>query len=131
MSIYNQTVTKPTETNALDTTVSDVILSSLSAWGVKRIYGVAGDAILPFLNTIGRKEVIPYIPVNHEASAAFMASAKGKCTGKLAVALGTSGPGLANMLNGIADAAMDRIPLLVITGQVATLTKSVRMPSKT
>lgn len=101
-------------------TVSDVILSQLSLWGIRRIYGVAGDAILPFLNAVGRQTAIQYIAARHESGAALMASAEGKCSEKLAVCLGTSGPGLVNMLNGIADAAADRVPLLVLTGQVST-----------
>jgi pyruvate oxidase len=111
-----------TKKNAPPTTqtVSEVILAQLASWGVKRIYGVAGDATLSFIEAIGQQNAIQYIATRHETAAAFMASAEGKCTNRLAVCVGTSGPGLVNMLNGIADAAADHVPMLVITGQVKT-----------
>jgi len=99
---------------------ASAILTQLALWGVRRIYGVAGDAINPMIDAIGKQSEIRYIAVRHESAAAFMASAEGKCASRLGVCIGTSGPGLANMLNGIADAAADRVPLLVITGQVKT-----------
>lgn len=109
-------------------TVADVILSQLASWGIKNMYGVAGDAIIPFLDAISRQNKIQYYAVRHETAAAFMASAEGKATRRIGVSIGTSGPGLANMLNGIADAAADHVPLLVITGQVET--KKVGTESK-
>lgn len=109
-------------------TVADVILSQLASWGIKNMYGVVGDAIIPFLDAISRQNKIQYYAVRHETAAAFMASAEGKATRRIGVSIGTSGPGLANMLNGIADAAADHVPLLVITGQVET--KKVGTESK-
>lgn len=100
------------------TTVADVILEQLAAWGVKRIYGVAGEAITPILDALNRQDHIKYVAVRHEFAAGIMASTEGKCSKHLAACLGTSGPGLVNMLNGLADASLDRIPLLVITGQM-------------
>ncbi len=99
-------------------TVADVLLSQMALWGIQHLYGVAGDAIIPLLEAISRQDAIRYIAVRHESSAGFMASAEGKCASRIGVCIGTSGPGLANMLNGIADAAADRVPLLVVTGQV-------------
>lgn len=99
-------------------TTADVILSQLSLWGIKHMYGVAGDAIIPLLDAIQDQTTIQYYAVRHESSAAFMASAQAKLTGTIGICIATSGPGLANMLNGIADAAADHVPLLVITGQV-------------
>jgi len=96
------------------------MVAQLALWGVRRIYGVAGDAINPLIDAIGKQDEIRYIAVRHESAAAFMASAEWKCASRLGVCIGTSGPGLANMLNGIADAAADHVPLLVITGQVKT-----------
>ncbi len=98
--------------------VASVLLSQMALWGIQNIYGVAGDAIIPLLDAIGHQDALRYVAVRHESSAAFMASAEGKCTSRIGVCIGTSGPGLANMLNGIADAAADRVPMLVITGQV-------------
>ncbi len=99
-------------------TVAEVILKQLALWDVKHIYGVAGDAILAFLAALPYQNQIRYIDVRHETAAALMASTEGKCTQHIGVCIATSGPGLVNMLNGIADAAQDRIPLLVISGQV-------------
>jgi pyruvate oxidase len=101
-------------------TVAEVILAQLASWGVKRMYGVAGDATLSFIEAIGKQNAIKYIATRHESAAAFMGSAEGKCTNRLAVCVATSGPGMVNMLNGIADAAADHVPMLVITGQVKT-----------
>lgn len=98
--------------------VADVLLSQMSVWGIKHLYGVAGDAIIPLLDAIGRQVAVRYIAVRHESAAGFMASAEGKLGSRIGVCIGTSGPGLANMLNGIADAAADRVPMLVMTGQV-------------
>ena len=99
-------------------TVSQTIVSQLKEWGVKHIYGVAGDAILAFLGELQNQSEIQYYGVRHESAAGFMASAEGKCTNRIGVCLCTSGPGLTNLLNGIADASADQIPLLVISGQV-------------
>ncbi|WP_276353071.1 thiamine pyrophosphate-binding protein [Cohnella caldifontis] len=100
--------------------VAGVILSQMSLWGIRNIYGVAGDAIIPLLDALQHQDAIRYIAARHESAAAFMASAEGKCTSRIGACIGTSGPGLANMLNGVADAAADRVPMLVVTGQVKT-----------
>ncbi|WP_202080157.1 thiamine pyrophosphate-binding protein [Caldalkalibacillus salinus] len=99
-------------------TVAQTMLELLHVWGIENMYGVIGDATLDFIDTVAKQDKIHYYAVGSENGAAMMASTEGKLTQKLAVAVGTSGPGLANMLNGIADAAADRIPILVITGQV-------------
>lgn len=98
--------------------VAAYITEQLSEWGIKRIYGVAGDAILPWLDTLGKQMKIRFIQCRHESAAAMMASAEAKLTGKPAVCTATSGPGVANLLNGLADAQMDRVPVIAITGQV-------------
>lgn len=98
--------------------VADYILKQLSSWGVTRIYGVIGDAILLLLDAITRQSGISYIPFLDENAAALAASADAKLTGGIGVVIGTSGPGLANMLNGLGDAYADRAGVLAITGQV-------------
>ena len=99
-------------------TVAQYILEQLSVWGVKRIFGVIGDANLYLLDALAKQKKIQYIACKHEGSAALMASAEAKLTGRVAVCLATSGPGIANLLNGLADAAMDHAAVLVLTGQV-------------
>jgi pyruvate oxidase len=99
-------------------TVSQYIIEQLSLWGIKRIYGVIGDANLHFLDALSRQTKIQYIACKHECAAALMASAEAKLTGRIGVCLATSGPGMANLLNGLGDAAADHAPVLAITGQV-------------
>jgi pyruvate oxidase len=101
-------------------TVSDFVIKQLALWGVKRIYGVLGDANLPFLDAIARQNQIQYVPALTENAAALMASAESKLTGRLAVCTATSGPGVANLLNGLADAYTDGASVLAITGQVSS-----------
>ncbi|MGZ4112482.1 MAG: thiamine pyrophosphate-binding protein, partial [Tumebacillaceae bacterium] len=101
-------------------TVADTIVQQLAAWGVKRVYGVAGDTFLDLLDAIDRSQQIEFVAVKHESTAAFMASAEAKFTGGLGVCLATSGPGMANLLNGLGDAYQDKASVLAITGQVAT-----------
>jgi len=98
------------------TTVSRYILNQLTAFGVQRIYGVAGDTQLHLIaETAGHN--IQFVPACHESSAAFMAAADAMLTGKPGVCLATSGPGVANMLNGLGEAYGDKLPMLAITGQ--------------
>jgi pyruvate oxidase len=99
-------------------TTAQFILEQLKAWEVKRIYGVIGDATLGLLDELGKQDAIRYIPCRHEGAAALMASAEAKLTGKLAVCTATSGPGIANLINGLADAAADYAPVFAVTGQV-------------
>ncbi len=99
-------------------TVGRFFLEQLAAWGVKRIYGVIGDANLYFLDDIAKQNKIQYVPFLDENAAALAASAEAKLTGRIGVVLGTSGPGLANMLNGLGDAFADGAGVLAITGQV-------------
>ncbi|MFZ7103711.1 MAG: thiamine pyrophosphate-binding protein [Peptococcaceae bacterium] len=101
-------------------TVADAVLDQLASWGVRRIYGYAGDAILFFLDAVNKHPEITYIQTRHEAAAAFMASAEAKLTGRIGVCTATCGPGTANLINGLADASADKAPVLAITGQVPT-----------
>lgn len=101
-------------------TAAQFIVEQLRLWNVERIYGVIGDTNFRLLDELGKQQSIRYIPCRHEGGAALMASAESKLTGRLTVCLATSGPGIANLLNGLADAAADRTPVLAITGQVET-----------
>lgn len=101
-------------------TVADLVADQLAAWGVKAVYGVPGDAVLPFIDAVRRHPRLNFYGVKHETAAAFMASARAKLTGEIGVCTGTSGPGTANLINGLADAKNDRAPVLAVTGQVET-----------
>lgn len=101
-------------------TVAELMLDQLSLFGVKRIYGVVGDATLGLIDALAKQDNIEYIAVKHEATAAFMASAEAKLTGGLGVCTATMGPGATNLLNGLGDAYADKAPVLAITGQAAS-----------
>jgi pyruvate oxidase len=101
-------------------TVAAYLAEQLDAWGVRYLYEVPGDAILPFLAAVDQHPRLRLISVKNETTAALMASAEAKLNERLGVCLATSGPGAANLLNGLADAKSDRVPVLAITGQVAS-----------
>ncbi|XEC97405.1 thiamine pyrophosphate-binding protein [Paenibacillus tarimensis] len=99
--------------------VADIILHQLRLWGVKRIYGVTGDAIFGFMDGISRQDDLEWIGVKHESAAAMMASAESKLTGRIGVCAAQMGPGLTNLMTGLGDAYLDGVPILAITGQAA------------
>src|SRR3984893_1557707 len=101
----------------MSSTASDVLIESLQDWGVDTIFGLPGDGINGVMEALRkRKDQIRFIQVRHEESAAFMACAYAKYTGKLGVCLATSGPGGIHLLNGLYDAKLDGQPVLAITG---------------
>jgi pyruvate dehydrogenase (quinone) len=96
---------------------SDVLVQRLIAWGVDTIFGLPGDGINGVMEALRKaQDKIRFIHVRHEESAAFMACAYAKFTGKLGVCLSTSGPGGIHLLNGLYDAKLDQQPVLAITG---------------
>ncbi|RKN85608.1 thiamine pyrophosphate-binding protein [Paenibacillus ginsengarvi] len=97
--------------------VAQLILEQLKLWGVQRIYGVVGDTIFGLMDALAKQNAISFIAVKHESVAAMMASAEAKLTGKLGVCIAHMGPGLANLINGLGDAFLDKAPVLAITGQ--------------
>lgn len=104
----------------MNSTIAQLILQALASWGVKNIYGVSGDAILPVMDALRNQDQIKYYSTASEQGASFMACGEARVTGKPGVCLATEGPGALNLLNGVADAYRDGIPLLVLTGQVET-----------
>ena len=96
---------------------ADIIAEALLDWKVEVIFGLPGDGINGFIEALRRrKDKIKFILVRHEESAAFMACAYAKYTGKLGVCVGTSGPGAIHLLNGLYDAKLDNTPVLAING---------------
>ncbi|WP_240545890.1 thiamine pyrophosphate-binding protein [Paenibacillus artemisiicola] len=108
--------------------VAEAMLEQLGLWGVKRVYGVTGDAIFGLMDALAEQTQIAFIAVKHESAAALMASAEAKLTGGLGVCVAQMGPGLANLTVGLGDAYLDNAPVLAITGQ-APLAK-IGTPSK-
>jgi pyruvate dehydrogenase (quinone) len=99
------------------TTAADVLIDALIDWDVDVIFGLPGDGINGIMESLRtRQDKIRFIQVRHEESAAFMACAYAKYTGKLGVCLATSGPGGLHLLNGLYDAKLDGQPVLAITG---------------
>lgn len=98
-------------------TAGDILIETLLDWGVDTIFGLPGDGINGIMEALRtRQEQIRFVQVRHEESAAFMACAHAKYTGKLGVCLATSGPGGIHLLNGLYDAKLDGQPVLAITG---------------
>ncbi|WP_126174107.1 biosynthetic-type acetolactate synthase large subunit [Altericroceibacterium xinjiangense] len=97
-----------------------ILIESLVRQGVEFVFGYPGGAVLPIYDELFSDQRIRHILVRHEAGAAHAAEGYARSTGKPGVVLVTSGPGATNAITGIADAFMDSIPLIVITGQVAT-----------
>ena len=101
----------------MTTTASDVLVDTLINWGVDTVCGIPGDGINGVIEALRQKQDrIRFIQVRHEESAAFMASAYSKYTGKLGVCVATSGLGGIHLLNGLYDAKMDGQSVLAITG---------------
>ena len=99
-------------------TGSGAILRSLELLGVRDVFGIPGGAIMPFYDELMSSTTIRHILVRHEQGAGHAAEGYASSTGKLGVAIATSGPGATNLLTAIADAHMDSVPMLAITGQV-------------
>ena len=97
-----------------------ILIECLARQGVEFVFGYPGGAVLPIYDELFSDNRIRHILVRHEAGAAHAAEGYARSTGKPGVVLVTSGPGATNAITGIADAFMDSIPLVVITGQVAT-----------
>jgi pyruvate dehydrogenase (quinone) len=96
---------------------ADILIDTLIAWDVEVIFGLPGDGINGIMEALRtRQDRIRFVQVRNEESAAFMATAYAKWTGKLGVCLATSGPGGTHLLTGLYDAKLDQAPVLAITG---------------
>src|SRR5438105_5204381 len=95
---------------------SDVFVDCLEAEGVKHVFGIPGEETLD-LNESLADSSIDFVPVRHEQGGAYMADAYGRLTGRAGVCLGTLGPGAMNLVTAVADAYLDRAPLVALTGQ--------------
>ena len=99
---------------------SDLFVKCLEEEGIEYIFGVPGEENADFMMSLEKSGKIKFILTRHEQGAAFMAEIYGRLTGNPAGCLGTLGPGATNLITGVADANMDRAPMLVLTGQGAT-----------
>jgi acetolactate synthase-1/2/3 large subunit len=101
-------------------TGAQILCESLIAEGVDVMFGFPGGVLLPFYDTLPQYPQIRHILVRHEQAAAHAADGYARVTGKVGVCMATSGPGATNLVTGIANAYMDSIPIVAITGQVNT-----------
>src|SRR5690349_16352311 len=99
-------------------TGSGQILASLEKLGITDVFGIPGGAIMPFYDELMASTSIRHILVRHEQGAGHAAEGYAAASGKVGVAIATSGPGATNLVTAIADAHMDSVPMIAITGQV-------------
>ncbi|MGF1459947.1 MAG: biosynthetic-type acetolactate synthase large subunit [Leptolyngbyaceae cyanobacterium] len=114
-------VTAPDNVSVQRVSGGFALIDSLQRHGVSHIFGYPGGAILPIYDELYKAEErgsVQHILVRHEQGASHAADGYARATGKVGVCFGTSGPGATNLVTGIATAAMDSIPMVVITGQV-------------
>ncbi len=117
----HQTIEAATDESGAETlTGAEIVVRSLIDQGVEVLFGYPGGAVLPIYDALFNEPRLRHILVRHEQGATHAAEGYARSTGKPGVVLVTSGPGATNAITGIVDALMDSIPLVVITGQVAT-----------
>ena len=101
-------------------TGAEILCESLKREGVQTIFGLPGGVVLKIFDVLCQRKDLDLILTRHEQGAAHMAEGYAKATGKAGVVLVTSGPGMTNIVTGLADAYMDSVPLVAFTGQVST-----------
>ncbi len=116
----DETALTGTLTGTIEMSGAEMVIRALRDQGVKHIFGYPGGAVLPIYDALFSAEGIEHILVRHEQGAVHAAEGYARSTGKPGVVLVTSGPGATNAVTGLTDALMDSIPLVVLTGQVAT-----------
>ena len=105
------------------TTLMDQVVTTMTEWGVTKVFGMVGHSNLGLADAMRRAEEdgrLEYIGIRHEGAAAFAASAYAKLTGRPAACFSIAGPGATNLLTGLWDAKVDRMPIVALTGQVNT-----------
>ena len=99
-------------------TTADLLAETLIRAGVERIYGVVGDSLNGFSDSLRRHRVIQWIHMRHEEGAAFAAGAEAHLTGRLAVCAGSCGPGNLHLINGLFDCQRNHVPVLAIAAHI-------------
>src|SRR6187397_853416 len=101
-------------------TAAELFVECLEAEGCRYVFSVPGEETMDVLDALADHPTVRHITTRHEQGAAFMADVHGRLTGTAAVAMATLGPGATNLLTGIADAYLDRAPMVAITGQASS-----------
>lgn len=99
---------------------AELIINTLVEMGVDTVFGYPGGAVLPLYDALFKQKKVKHVLVRHEQGAAHAAEGYARSTGKVGVILVTSGPGATNTITGLTDAMLDSIPVVCLTGQVAT-----------
>ena len=99
-------------------TIADQMVETLTAAGVERVYGIVGDSLNGFTESLRKQSRIRWLHVRHEEVAAFAAAGEAHVTGKLAVCAGSCGPGNLHLINGLFDAHRSRLPVVAIAAQI-------------
>src|SRR5262249_39561913 len=99
-------------------TVADVMVATLKASGVRRVWGIPGDSVNGFTDALRRDGTITWEHVRHEEGAAFAAAAEAAVTGELAVCAASCGPGNLHLINGLFDANRSRVPVLAVAAHI-------------
>src|SRR6202050_5123598 len=105
---------------AIELSGAEMVIRALRDQGVRHVFGYPGGAVLPIYDALFKQNHVRHILVRHEQGAVHAAEGYARSTGKPGVVLVTSGPGATNAVTGLTDALMDSIPLVVLTGQVAS-----------
>ena len=101
-------------------TAAHLLVECLEAEGCEYVFSVPGEETMDILDALAGTDTIRHITTRHEQGAAFMADVYGRLTGRASVAMATLGPGATNLVTGIADAFLDRAPMVAITGQASS-----------
>jgi pyruvate dehydrogenase (quinone) len=101
--------------------VADVLVDTLAAAGVKRVYGLVGDSLNGITDSMRPRKDLQWVPVRHEETAAFAAGAEAHLTGQLTVCAGSCGPGNLHLINGLYDCHRSRVPVLAIAAQIPSV----------
>src|SRR5258705_8195642 len=120
MTAHPAATATETQTAAEIMTGAEIVVRALVDQGVTDLFGYPGGAVLPIYDALFHEPRLNHVLVRHEQGATHAAEGYARSTGKCGVVLVTSGPGATNAVTGIVDALMDSIPLVVITGHVAT-----------
>jgi acetolactate synthase-1/2/3 large subunit len=112
-------MTMPTDVTS-GRTAADLLVECLATEGCEYVFSVPGEETMDILDALSNQDRVRHVTTRHEQGAAFMADVHGRLTGRASVAMATLGPGATNLLTGIADAYLDRAPMVAITGQAAS-----------
>src|ERR1700683_5093963 len=98
--------------------VADLLWEMLEKAGVRRCYGIVGDALNPMIDALRRNGSVDFVHVRHEEYGVFAAVAEARLTGNPVAVCGTAGPGVTHLINGLIDARKERAPVIAIAGDV-------------